>query len=630
MVVVSPAGRRQSAASLASPEAAGGGGGGGGGGGSDRLQMQHKVALRLLGRAGGGAGGASSAGSAGTPAGLASPPLSAAGSPSGAGAGGQGGAAAGAGSGRSSTDAGSPWATLPSPPGMPGGGSAGAAGALDLAPAAESPSAALFQSHYQNSAAGSNRSSYAGGGGGGGAGTGGGGSSVYTSPLFSLVPRADGDGGSDDEEAAGRGGGGAGGAATVVSRTAALLRAGGGGAGGAYGQPSILSPGLGAGSINGAPSADYLTAGSSVLSPDGVPAAAGGPGLRPWDDPLFAPYDDLDDGGSMPVLNNRRNNPRTTVNYRSSAPGSHHGGSGAASPQRNRTERHAAPSLLSRAAAAIPNVPWQPGTGGWPAVDGSDADPGFSYGFEQDGALSPPMAVVVGPNGAASATPTTGRRVEVGSAYGGAPISAARRFVPQERASYAGPRSALVIHRMDGVDELGDGDLLLGGARAAAAAGEGGPWVGMPASGAAAVSGSGSTAAAVEEGAAGRLKRLELSAEEKEALFGRAGGIGALPAVIALGEGGEGLVDLVRVDLPAPAGSSRSKEDTAAAGSGSGSGMGRTLHLARKATRTWLPAYAPRAGGGGGTAAAAAAAAALGLKTKTVPYRWVFGWWECW
>eukprot|EP00198_Chlamydomonas_reinhardtii_P011263 XP_001700600.1 predicted protein [Chlamydomonas reinhardtii] len=203
----------------------------------------------------------------------------------------------------------------------------------------------------------------------------------------------------------------------------------------------------------------------------------------------------------MPVLNNRRNNPRTTVNYRSSAPGSHHGGSGAASPQRNRTERHAAPSLLSRAAAAIPNVPWQPGTGGWPAVDGSDADPGFSYGFEQDGALSPPMAVVVGPNGAASATPTTGRRVE--------------------------------------------------------------------------------------EGAAGRLKRLELSAEEKEALFGRAGGIGALPAVIALGEGGEGLVDLVRVDLPAPAGSSRSKEDTAAAGSGSGSGMGRTLHLARKATRTF-------------------------------------------
>ncbi|GIL86449.1 hypothetical protein Vretimale_11639 [Volvox reticuliferus] len=75
--------------------------------------------------------------------------------------------------------------------------------------------------------------------------------------------------------------------------------------------------------------------------------------------------------------------------------------------------------------------------------------------------------------------------------------------------------------------------------------------------------------------------RDELSQEEKEWLFGQPGGIGGLPPVMALGEGGEGLVDLVRLNLP-----------------------GRTVHLARKATRTCLPAFALSMAGSGPTVGA--------------------------
>ncbi|GLC36720.1 hypothetical protein PLESTB_000790000 [Pleodorina starrii] len=92
--------------------------------------------------------------------------------------------------------------------------------------------------------------------------------------------------------------------------------------------------------------------------------------------------------------------------------------------------------------------------------------------------------------------------------------------------------------------------------------------------------------------------RSELTMEEKEWLFGQPGGIAGLAPVMALGEGGEGLVDLVRLDLP-----------------------GRTLHLARKATRTCLPAYALSASGAG---TAAAAAAVLGMRAQKVSYKFPY------
>jgi hypothetical protein len=90
--------------------------------------------------------------------------------------------------------------------------------------------------------------------------------------------------------------------------------------------------------------------------------------------------------------------------------------------------------------------------------------------------------------------------------------------------------------------------------------------------------------------------RMELSQEEKEWLFGQPGGIGGLAPVMALGEGGEGLVDLVLLNLPT-----------------------RKLHLARKATRTCLPAFALSTSGSG---PAAAAAAVLGVRSQNVSYRW--------
>ncbi|GIL64449.1 hypothetical protein Vafri_18367 [Volvox africanus] len=91
--------------------------------------------------------------------------------------------------------------------------------------------------------------------------------------------------------------------------------------------------------------------------------------------------------------------------------------------------------------------------------------------------------------------------------------------------------------------------------------------------------------------------RDELSQEEKEWLFGQPGGIGGLTPVMALGEGGEGLVDLVRLDLP-----------------------GRTVHLARKATRTCLPAFALSSGGPG-----PAVATMLGFRSQQqVSYRFPF------
>ncbi|GLI67747.1 hypothetical protein VaNZ11_012000 [Volvox africanus] len=91
--------------------------------------------------------------------------------------------------------------------------------------------------------------------------------------------------------------------------------------------------------------------------------------------------------------------------------------------------------------------------------------------------------------------------------------------------------------------------------------------------------------------------RDELSQEEKEWLFGQPGGIGGLSPVMALGEGGEGLVDLVRLELP-----------------------GRTVHLARKATRTCLPAFALSSGGPG-----PAVATMLGFRSQQqVSYRFPF------
>ncbi len=121
--------------------------------------------------------------------------------------------------------------------------------------------------------------------------------------------------------------------------------------------------------------------------------------------------------------------------------------------------------------------------------------------------------------------------------------------------------------------------------------------------------------------------RLELSSEEKAWLFAQPDGIRGLPSLLALGkppsgmlctrlrslgiagillprcepdrlmpcfssgEGGEGVVDLVRLSLPT-----------------------RTLHLARKSTRTCIPAYVLAQSG-------VAAMAALGSRNATVSYR---------
>ncbi|KAG2487262.1 hypothetical protein HYH03_014103 [Edaphochlamys debaryana] len=101
--------------------------------------------------------------------------------------------------------------------------------------------------------------------------------------------------------------------------------------------------------------------------------------------------------------------------------------------------------------------------------------------------------------------------------------------------------------------------------------------------------------------------RQELAMEEKEWLFAQPGGIGGLTSVLMLGEGGEGVVDLVRLELP-----------------------GRKLHLARKSTRTSVPAYALSAAVRkamaleAGATPAAAAAAMLALPTQNVAYRFPF------
>lgn len=154
------------------------------------------------------------------------------------------------------------------------------------------------------------------------------------------------------------------------------------------------------------------------------------------------------------------------------------------------------------------------------------------------------------------------------------------------------------------------------------------PEVQLRAAGGAATHGSGHAAAAGGDGGGGSCRpergtrlawsaadggRNEMSAEEKEWLFAQQGGIAGLAPVTVLGEGGHGVVELVRLDLPA----------------------GRTLHLARKATRTALPAFAARAGGlrspggkrgegpggGGGGFVGSILAAVGGGGSQTVSYR---------
>ncbi|EFJ40495.1 hypothetical protein VOLCADRAFT_99693 [Volvox carteri f. nagariensis] len=134
------------------------------------------------------------------------------------------------------------------------------------------------------------------------------------------------------------------------------------------------------------------------------------------------------------------------------------------------------------------------------------------------------------------------------------------------------PRSAVILVSPDGADDPGSHALAAGGGGGTLRRGTPPPaW-----------------------SAAGG--RDELSQEEKEWLFGQPGGIGGLAPVVALGEGGEGLVDLVRLTLP-----------------------GRTVHLARKATRTCLPVFALS------TTTGAAAAVLAGVRSQQkVSYRFPF------